>query len=88
MDNVLIDDRRIHVDFSQSVSKHYAMPFGLAKGGKRDVKLKETQRRDANKYSMVFEGDTGGSQHSKVGQSWISSHGELGFPPTIILPHV
>lgn len=23
MDNVLIDDRRIHVDFSQSVSKNY-----------------------------------------------------------------
>ena len=28
MDNVLIDDRRIHVDFSQSVSKQYKQHKG------------------------------------------------------------
>ncbi|KAH3726430.1 hypothetical protein DPMN_052297 [Dreissena polymorpha] len=67
MDNVLIDDRRIHVDFSQSVSKikwkgkgkgvEYSKDF---KGDKdRDdfysnYKIKDAARKDS-RYDLVFE---------------------------------
>ncbi|KAK6172160.1 hypothetical protein SNE40_015885 [Patella caerulea] len=72
MDNVLIDDRRIHVDFSQSVSK-------LRKSGKLDkfddkkgdipskYVLKD-QSRKSHGYDLVFENDdvqSSSKQHKK-----------------------
>ncbi|KAJ2733602.1 Peptidyl-prolyl cis-trans isomerase-like 4 [Coemansia sp. BCRC 34962] len=67
MDNVLIDDRRIHVDFSQSVSKlHGKWLQGRVQQGKV-LKMKSRYRdegasaRDEKSFDMVF--DT--SQHSK-----------------------
>ncbi|XP_052808947.1 peptidyl-prolyl cis-trans isomerase-like 4 isoform X1 [Mya arenaria] len=70
MDNVLIDDRRIHVDFSQSVSKitwkgkgriEYAKGFN-PKGDDGDFysnyKIKDNSRKDS-RYDLVFdEGET------------------------------
>ncbi|KAK7494311.1 hypothetical protein BaRGS_00014414, partial [Batillaria attramentaria] len=64
MDNVLIDDRRIHVDFSQSVAKLKHPPKGK-KGGKEDrkddedqpaYKLKNQERQD-DRYDLVYEHD-------------------------------
>ncbi|GAB6033587.1 Peptidyl-prolyl cis-trans isomerase-like 4 [Chamberlinius hualienensis] len=59
MDNVLIDDRRIHVDFSQSVSK-----LGYIKDGKkvswhkaffnRQLALKEP-KKPQKQYEMIFD---------------------------------
>eukprot|EP00842_Homolaphlyctis_polyrhiza_P005500 jgi/Hompol1/5951/HPOL_001834-RA len=66
MDNVLIDERRIHVDFSQSVSKLHK-EFLLGKRGQADNFGSGLQRRrryrddDANPdekhYDLVFEHD-------------------------------
>ncbi|XP_061195925.1 peptidyl-prolyl cis-trans isomerase-like 4 isoform X2 [Saccostrea echinata] len=66
MDNVLIDDRRIHVDFSQSVSKlRYK-----GKDGQKSDELKEkyiirdrTTRQD--KYDLVFDDDDEGDKKTK-----------------------
>ncbi|XP_033739809.1 peptidyl-prolyl cis-trans isomerase-like 4 isoform X1 [Pecten maximus] len=65
MDNVLIDDRRIHVDFSQSVAK--VKWKGKGKGvekiaDKDDEKgpgyvLKDRSRKQDPKYDLVFEED-------------------------------
>eukprot|EP00158_Paraphelidium_tribonemae_P002613 Partr_v1_DN25515_c0_g1_i1_m20518 putative peptidylprolyl cistrans len=81
MQNVLIDDRRIHVDFSQSVSKlHKSWAAQTLKkkefGGER-LYRKEKYRdgssngggavRRADKYSMVF--DDKRSRNSKRGRS-------------------
>lgn len=57
MDNVLIDDRRIHVDFSQSVSKLY---FNRDKSPnmkkfRSNFSLKETNRNDG--YDLIFDND-------------------------------
>ncbi|CAL1269410.1 unnamed protein product [Larinioides sclopetarius] len=59
MDNVLIDDRRIHVDFSQSVSK-----MMWEKGGKssRNRNSKETfviksREKKSDGYDMIFDMD-------------------------------
>lgn len=65
MDNVLIDDRRIHVDFSQSVSKLHQdflrgdrNPLQESFGGSSNLK-KRTHYRDEeysrSKYDMIFE---------------------------------
>ena len=65
MDNVLIDDRRIHVDFSQSTSKQFSLwqkghktatqEDGREAGGKKEsVKLKDAVR-GAKHYEMTFD---------------------------------
>ncbi|ORY02211.1 cyclophilin-like protein [Basidiobolus meristosporus CBS 931.73] len=78
MDNVLIDDRRIHVDFSQSVSKlHKDWVAGKIKsardsegyGGSSQLqkrqKYRAGERDDQEKFEMVFEhGDT--YEHEKA----------------------
>lgn len=66
MDNVLIDDRRIHVDFSQSVAK--VKWKGKGKGvehtkpetkydGKPQYVLKDRSWKSDKKYDLVFEED-------------------------------
>ncbi|RKP07448.1 cyclophilin-like domain-containing protein, partial [Thamnocephalis sphaerospora] len=60
MDNVLVDDRRIKVDFSQSVSKlhgQWAAARRERSGGFGDRKLamKRQGRADADRYEMVFD---------------------------------
>ncbi|CAG5125955.1 unnamed protein product [Candidula unifasciata] len=61
MDNVLIDDRRIHVDFSQSVSK--LKWKGKGKGveiistGDAPVYVLKNQHRSNNQYDLVYEHD-------------------------------
>lgn len=65
MDNVLIDDRRIHVDFSQSVSKLHADFLMGKRRALQDDKTglglsKKRQYRDQiheDKYDLVFEHD-------------------------------
>ncbi|TPX40769.1 hypothetical protein SeLEV6574_g06419 [Synchytrium endobioticum] len=65
MDNVLIDDRRIHVDFSQSVSKLHS-DFMLGKrralqdgegGAGLERKRQYRDQRQEEKYDLVFEHD-------------------------------
>ncbi|KAK9767191.1 Peptidyl-prolyl cis-trans isomerase-like 4 [Basidiobolus ranarum] len=79
MDNVLIDDRRIHVDFSQSVSKlHKDWVAGKIKnaqssegyGGSAQLqkrqKYRSGEQESRNNFDMVFEhGDT--YEHEKTG---------------------
>jgi peptidyl-prolyl cis-trans isomerase-like 4 len=63
MDNVLIDDRRIHVDFSQSVAKHGITNFGTFSGtfpakkrGRLITKGIEKQRGTATKhYDLLID---------------------------------
>ncbi|KAI9228826.1 MAG: cyclophilin-like domain-containing protein [Piptocephalis tieghemiana] len=66
MDNVLIDDRRIHVDFSQSVSKLHAnwagkrsstKSYAGLQGYEKNKSYREVEREeeDARRYDMVFE---------------------------------
>ncbi|KAG0299157.1 Peptidyl-prolyl cis-trans isomerase cyp6 [Linnemannia gamsii] len=76
MNNVLIDDRRIHVDFSQSVSKLHkdwmVKKVGAKKGGgvAEDLNLEQRSRyREGGsgtvrggKYDMVFEDDRASSR--------------------------
>ncbi|TPX31005.1 hypothetical protein SmJEL517_g05550 [Synchytrium microbalum] len=65
MDNVLIDDRRIHVDFSQSVSKlHADFMLGKRRGledgeGNAGLERKRQYRDQQHKdnYDLVFEHD-------------------------------
>jgi len=62
MDNVLIDDRRIHVDFCQSVAKirkkwHKSNMYKTAledKVAAMGYKMK-TEKKNKDRYSMVFE---------------------------------
>ncbi|CAD5118463.1 DgyrCDS7168 [Dimorphilus gyrociliatus] len=63
MDNVLIDDRRIHVDFSQSVSKLRKKDF-LDSEGRVKLKIKDTARKD-NKYDYVFSDEEKDDSKSK-----------------------
>ncbi|KAK3824472.1 MAG: cyclophilin-like domain-containing protein [Linnemannia elongata] len=77
MNNVLIDDRRIHVDFSQSVSKLHKdwmiKKVGAKKGGgvAEDLNLEQRSRyreggsgsgAGGRKYDMVFEDDRGSAR--------------------------
>ncbi|XP_041355108.1 peptidyl-prolyl cis-trans isomerase-like 4 [Gigantopelta aegis] len=59
MDNVLIDDRRIHVDFSQSVSKMYhkkgKKAGDLELAGQSLILKNKGRRKDG--YDLVFEDD-------------------------------
>ncbi|XP_071800696.1 peptidyl-prolyl cis-trans isomerase-like 4 [Asterias amurensis] len=63
MDNVLIDDRRIHVDFSQSVAKvnfkgkgPMQMPSSSS-DGRPKFELKDKSRQYGKQYDLVLEGD-------------------------------
>ena len=68
MDNVLIDDRRIHVDFSQSLAKVKGLsrrkyseedPEGGGKKGKKEDGLVAKKKAEDDGYEMVF-GDVDG----------------------------
>ncbi|KAF9100974.1 Peptidyl-prolyl cis-trans isomerase-like 4 [Mortierella sp. GBA35] len=85
MNNVLIDDRRIHVDFSQSVSKLHkdwmVKKVGAKKGvGADDLNLEQRSRyRDSGsggagsgggrRYDYVFEEDRAGGRSSSGSKS-------------------
>lgn len=77
MQDVLIDDHRIHVDFSQSVSK-LADPWRTKRtptsggfGGiqslekKRQYRAQEETRRDDRRYGMVFNKRDGGRRREE-----------------------
>lgn len=70
MDNVLIDERRIHVDFSQSVSKVQWNPKGKRKPEtgkeeeKEQLRIKHPDDRRNDKYDLVFEEATT-SEHKR-----------------------
>lgn len=58
MDNVLIDDRRIHVDFSQSVSKLYFNRNNASskKQSKSNLMLKNSGKNDG--YDLIFDDES------------------------------
>ncbi|CAH7672210.1 peptidylprolyl isomerase [Phakopsora pachyrhizi] len=70
MDGVLIDDRRIHVDFSQSVSKLHSdwlskrrgRQLGQQKRNGRQPQRKTTNNRDSS-YEMAFDDTDLARQH-------------------------
>ncbi|KAH9504712.1 Peptidyl-prolyl cis-trans isomerase-like 4 [Bulinus truncatus] len=72
MDNVLIDDRRIHVDFSQSVSK--LKWKGKGKGveilptGDAPVYVLKNQQRQNDGYDLVYEHEGAGDKAVKKDQ--------------------
>lgn len=74
MDNVLIDDRRIHVDFSQSLAKakginrrKYSEEEGEGrKGSKKDDGFVAKKKIEEDKYEMVF--DAGGDEEEDTGE--------------------
>lgn len=63
MDNVLVDDRRIHVDFSQSVSKLHDSWVSKKTGGRGQASSSSSRRRDPSprqqsrggREDMVFD---------------------------------
>jgi peptidyl-prolyl cis-trans isomerase-like 4 len=63
MQNVLIDDRRIHVDFSQSVSKLHGAWMAKHQSGEqfgggglhRKQKYRSEYTQGPKEYDMVFE---------------------------------
>ncbi|KAJ2845952.1 hypothetical protein IWW36_004571 [Coemansia brasiliensis] len=72
MENVLIDDRRIHVDFSQSVSRVNNQWVRLKdKGGlqmKSRYRVKQPDRSKVDQFEMIFDSDThrnGSREHHK-----------------------
>ncbi|KAJ2473370.1 Peptidyl-prolyl cis-trans isomerase-like 4 [Coemansia sp. RSA 2322] len=81
MDNVLIDDRRIHVDFSQSVSKLHGKWLQNRKqrnelhGSNKSLRMKSKYRSDemgdsssvtdARRFDMVFDAKTLARSHNK-----------------------
>ncbi|XP_038058940.1 peptidyl-prolyl cis-trans isomerase-like 4 [Patiria miniata] len=92
MDNVLIDDRRIHVDFSQSVAKVNFKgkgPMEIPQGSsdkKPKFELKDKSRQHGTKYDLVLEGDdmeapshhASGSRKRRQDSSEDSSDGRSG----------
>ncbi|KAI8854024.1 cyclophilin-like domain-containing protein [Chytridium lagenaria] len=90
MDNVLIDDRRIHVDFSQSVSKlHKEFMMGRRRGledhefGGAKGLQKRKQYRDedgpSDKYDLVFD-HAGDLDREKKRKKIDGSNGEDDVP--------
>jgi len=74
MDNVLIDDRRIHVDFSQSVSK-----LVKSKDGRTVRMLNEYgQMKNAGKTGKM-SGGTGGQSNLKMKHEGRTSGGKYGM---------
>ncbi|XP_059169872.1 peptidyl-prolyl cis-trans isomerase sig-7-like [Physella acuta] len=69
MDNVLIDDRRIHVDFSQSVSKLKWKGKGrgveIMETGDAPIYVLKNQQRRNDGYDLVYDEDVGGNRKSK-----------------------
>lgn len=74
MDNVLIDDRRIHVDFSQSLAKVKGIsrrkyseedPEGEGKKGKKEDGLVAKKKTQDDRYEMVFGDVEGGVEEGK-----------------------
>lgn len=73
MDNVLIDDRRIHVDFCQSVAKikkwHKSSLYKKAvdeqKVKRNEYTFKDKSRKENEKYSMVFADEVSPSKKKK-----------------------
>jgi len=65
MDNVLIDDRRIHVDFSQSLAKvRGGRKRAISQDDPSDVlPLKQKKRDDG--YDLVFDEDTSSTEKKK-----------------------
>ncbi|XP_035686732.1 peptidyl-prolyl cis-trans isomerase-like 4 [Branchiostoma floridae] len=58
MDNVLIDDRRIHVDFSQSVSKVWKGGPNAPKGGQKSkFELKDKTKGVGKQYDLILGDD-------------------------------
>ncbi|KAJ2448758.1 Peptidyl-prolyl cis-trans isomerase-like 4 [Coemansia sp. RSA 2336] len=58
MENVLIDDRRIHVDFSQSVSRVNDRWVRLRKGGlqmKSRYRVEQPSRSQVDQFEMIFD---------------------------------
>ncbi|RDD42376.1 Peptidyl-prolyl cis-trans isomerase-like 4 [Trichoplax sp. H2] len=80
MDNVLIDDRRIHVDFSQSVAKMKWDMFKKAKETKKQTNQTKLQLKDKyvekNEYDFVFddEEDSGNRRQYQESSSRKHSH--------------
>uniref|UniRef100_A0A8C9MKG0 Uncharacterized protein n=1 Tax=Serinus canaria TaxID=9135 RepID=A0A8C9MKG0_SERCA len=68
MDNVLVDDRLIHVDFSQSVAKIKLKGEECDKVSKFTLKRNVKPKRDA-KYSLVLDEDV---EESHTSQSHLS----------------
>jgi peptidyl-prolyl cis-trans isomerase-like 4 len=72
MDNVLIDDRRIHVDFSQSLAKvkgisrrKYSEEDPKEEGKKREDGLVARKKTADDGYEMVFGDDGGGAEEEE-----------------------
>ncbi|XP_078698232.1 peptidyl-prolyl cis-trans isomerase-like 4 [Branchiostoma floridae x Branchiostoma belcheri] len=66
MDNVLIDDRRIHVDFSQSVSKVWKGGPNASKGGQKSkFELKDKTKGAGKQYDLILE-DEEEAGHSRA----------------------
>jgi len=81
MDNVLIDDRRIHVDFSQSVAKLKKGHPGAKKAEEEEgeerpkYRIKDLTRKD-DKYGLVFEDEIQPSSHKKKKKKHTQSDSE------------
>lgn len=73
MENALIDERRIHVDFSQSVSKLWNSSRGKKGGAKAGggggarpaIELRTKLTREDDKYQMVFDEGDEPQQHDR-----------------------
>ncbi|XP_046405798.1 peptidyl-prolyl cis-trans isomerase-like 4 [Ischnura elegans] len=76
MDNVLIDDRRIHVDFSQSVAKMRWRGKGKGVDYFPDNKQKELSKRDykeqVDKYNSRIRRNNRSRSRSPASQRWRS----------------
>ncbi|CAH1277087.1 PPIL4 [Branchiostoma lanceolatum] len=70
MDNVLIDDRRIHVDFSQSVSKVWKGSFLCCQRPvQRTLFSTAAKLRSCKQYDLILEDEDGDEAgHSKKGR--------------------
>ncbi|CAM9607883.1 unnamed protein product, partial [Scytosiphon promiscuus] len=80
MNNVLIDDRRIRVDFSQSVAKEWSKYKGRAQGGQKLASGKggkpAQQHQPANNGSTYAPGAAGGARSTAMGQQRKSKWGD------------
>ena len=68
MNNVLIDDSRIRVDFSQSVAKIWSR-YTMQYKGSAAAKLREKQRKGGSKLDVGHYGPGGPSQRAYGGRS-------------------
>ena len=68
MNNVLIDDSRIRVDFSQSVAKIWSR-YTMQYKGSAAAKLREKHRKGGSKLDVGHYGPGGGTQRAYGGRS-------------------